>query len=334
MASTGDTLQRILIVGFVLAFPVGGLLSGPGYDGWVAWRGESDEVTGATAVEHEGELYLVVSGFSERTTQRSGKQHGVSTTDFPRLTSWRASDGEQVAMRQYAPVYLRWTYVDTVVRALASGPGRAWVVSTERAVGLHAVHPLTLEDVMDQAALTARVPALAAGLHVAPAGNESPVLFDGRELLLQVESGPWLAIDPVEATGRDLGVEGKEWSELQRAGDLRGDPAIEARAQGKPGRLEPEVVAVLDAGGRPDRTASYVLTQTILDRQTAGVHVTRWDTSGPEPRETWTAEIPGVHPDCCQRRVWRWGGLAVVWNERWLAGLDDATGSVRWVRRL
>ncbi|HMV66102.1 MAG TPA: hypothetical protein PKA64_04585, partial [Myxococcota bacterium] len=93
-------------------------------------------------------------------------------------------------------------------------------------------------------------------------------------------------------------------------------------------------VATLDVDGHPDPDVSYVISQTSLDRERAGLRVTRWDTTGAEPREGWTIDLPDARPDCCAARVWRADGVAVLWYERWLAALDDATGAVRWVRRL
>ncbi|HMV67700.1 MAG TPA: hypothetical protein PKA64_12700, partial [Myxococcota bacterium] len=215
MSNLGDVAWRVAAAVLVLGLPIGGILTGPGYNGWIASRGESYEVTGAAIARSGDDLYVVVSGYAQRVSQRTDKGHGVTTTDFPRLTSWRVSDGEPVARRPYAPVYVRWSYVDTVVRALTTAAGRVWVVSTEPETGLHAVDPVTLTDVIDRAALEAIAPALRAGLHVEP--SESPVLFDGRELLLRVESGSWLAVDPTDGAARDLGVEGREWTELQRA---------------------------------------------------------------------------------------------------------------------
>lgn len=330
----GALARRVLIVLLVVGLPVGGVATWLGTSAWTAWRADGEQVTGAVAVRRDGEVYITVSGNSEKTTERSDKKRSVSTTDYPRLTSYRARDGERVATRQYAPVYFRFEYVDTVVRALAGEGGRVWVMSTEPAVGLHAVDPVSLADAIDQRALVDRVPALAPGVFIERGASASPVAVSGRELFFRLTSGPFLALDPAKLAVRDLSPEGDELDEIARAGAPRGPAALEKHVEGLRDVLEPVVVPVYDVGGDVDPAVGFVVSQSSLDRQTAKVRVTRWDAGATPPAPGWTTTLDDVRPDCCQRVVWRADGLALLWYERWLVAFDDATGAVRWQRRL
>lgn len=223
--------------------------------------------------------------------------------------------------------------MDTAVSALAASQGKVWVMSTEKDVSLHAVNPVTLTDELDHAAIVARAPALAAGIHVDP-GEDLPVAVLGHELLFRLESGAWTALDPATLQTRDLGFSGAEADELRRQGGPRGNPAVEALVQARPSSIDPRVVPVFDPDGNPDPGASYVVSQTTLDRDAAEVKLTRWDPTGTTPVEGWTTTFGGVHPECCDFRAWRTDGTVVLWYEDWLIAVDDATGATRWKRRL
>lgn len=332
VASSSSSAPSPLILGLiglvVICVVTWGVLRGP----WTAWYGESEEITGAVAVHRDGELYITVSGHAELLSSRGGNR-GVRSDDYPRLTTWRASDGEQVARRQYAPVFFRFSYVDTVVRALTAGDGQVWVVSTDRTQSLHAVDPVTLADTLDHEALVGRLPALKPGLFMDNVGAESPVLLYKSDLVFRLTSGPWMALDPLQVAAREVGPE--VVYDVTHPGRPPGSEVVDklVRHQ-RSDLLEPVVLPVYDAHGVEDVSVSYVVTQTSLERETAGVRITRFDLDGGAPVEGWVATPPDVHPACCQWKVWRTGGAAIVWYEDWLIALDDTSGAVRWMRRL
>lgn len=328
-------VKKVLIVLAVLAVFAAIPLSGVGLDHWTAWKGESRAITGAVATRRGGEAYVTVSGRSERVWETRDRGHrSTHTTPFPRLTTYRLSDGAPVARRQYSELFPRLSYVDTVAYALAPSAGRVWVVSTDRAVGLHAVDPVTLADVVDRTALASRVPALASGLFMGSGTTRSPVAVVRGALVFRANSGAWLSLDPAAMTARSLEPDGRETDEATHAEGPRGNPAVERAVAHRPEWLEPEVVPVSDVDGVPDAGVSYVVTQSSLDREAARIRVTRWDTTGPAPVAGWTRSLDAVPPQCCHRQVWRHQGAAVLWYEDWLVALDDATGATRWVRRL
>lgn len=303
---------------------------------WAAERAESEAVTGVVPVLRDGTVFVVVSGHSEKTTQRGDKRGSVSTTDYPRLTSYRAADGEQLARRQYAPVFLRFEYVDTVIRALLAVGGQVWILSTDPAVGLHAVAPATLADELDAGGLLARYPALQPGIHMEPGTTESPVAVGGRELMFRLNSGPYMALDPERPALRTLSVDGAELDELHRAGSPRGSQVLEKAVEARHDALEPAVPPVYDLAGHLDAKVGFVLSQTSLDREQAHLVVSRWTLPGETdaPVKGWETSLDAVSPECCDRVVWRFDGLALLWYGHSLVALDDATGAVRWQRRL
>lgn len=332
---TPSNSRRILAPLLLLGLPILGIAIWLGTTYWASERAESEAVTGAVPVLRDGVVHVVVSGHSEKTTQRGDKRGSVSTTAYPHLTSYRATDGERVARRHYAPVFLRFEYVDTVVRALLAGAGKAWIVSTAPAGSLHAVHPATLADELDWAGLVSRFPVLGPGLFIERGSSSSPVLVGGRELLFRLNSGPFQALAPETLELRALPAEGEALEDITRAGDPRGAPELEKRVEGLPEYLEPVVPVVRDLDGRVDTTTGYVVSQTSLDRERAGIRVTRWDLSrGADAASKGWETTLDVAPDCCQRVVWRFDGLALLWYEQWLIAFDDATGAVRWQRRL
>jgi hypothetical protein len=221
-----------------------------------------------------------------------------------------------------------------VVRALGASAGRVWVLSSDRAVALHAVDPVTLANVIDRTALAARVPALASGVHLEVGASDSPVTVVRGELVFRTNSGARLALDPAAVTAHALAAEGHHTEEVVRAGSPRGNHAVERAVAGRAEWLEPVVVPVSDVDGAPDPGVSYVVTHSSLDREFDRIRVTRWDTTGPTPVAGWTRALDAVPPACCQRHVWRHEGAAVLWYEDHLIALDDATGAPRWIRRL
>lgn len=328
-------VKKALIAFAVVSLFAAMALSSTGIDYWTAWKDESRTVTGAVAVRRGAEAYVVVSGHSERVSETSDRGHRrTRTSAFPRLTTYRLSDGAPVARRQYSEVFPRLSYVDTVVRTVAPAPDRVWVLSSDRATALHAVDPVTLADVIDRGTLAARVPALASGIYMVPGSSEPAVTLVGGEMMLRVNSGAWVSLEPAAMTARVVDTGAREVEEVTRAGSPRGNRAVERAVEGRPEWLEPVVVPVSSLDGAPDPAVSYVVTQSSLDRDAARIRVTRWDTTGPAPVAGWTRTLDAVPPQCCQRQVWRHEGAAVLWYENWLVALDDATGAPRWVRRL
>jgi len=320
----------VLLFGAMIAY-------GPYLDWSTATEGESAAVTGVVPVRRGRDLYFVVSGHSSRTSEESSgnnRRHTV-VTDYPRLTSRSGRDGHELAMRQYAPI-IRFEYVDTSIHALLAESGRVWVVSSERAVGLHAVDPVSLADVVPTTALRARIPLLAAGLFIEPGMNARPVVARGTELFLRLNSGEMLALDPKASSVRELGQLGEHEDDVDDAAgpEPEGNRVVDALVRGRRHTLEPRVAPVFDVDGAPDAAAAYVITQTSLDRNAARVTVTRWDTSTETPTEGWHTTISEIAPDCCSLRAWRYDGLVVLWYEKWLIALDDTTGARRWVQRL
>ncbi len=331
-----SSVGKRVFVGLASVLGVGAVLwGGFGLNYWIALKDDSHVVTGAVAVRSGSEAYVAVSGYAVRISESGDRGHRRTRTSFfPRLTTYRLSDGAPVARRQYSELFPRFSYVDTVVRALTATPGRLWVMSSDRATALHAVDPVTLADVIDHHALEARVPALAAGLHMARGSSESAVNVVRGELVFRVNSGAWLSLDPAAVTARTLAPDGRDTEETRRAEPARSNPAVERAVANRPEWLEPEVVAVSDVDGVADPGVSYVVTRSSLDGDTARVRVTRWNTTGPTPVAAWTQSLDAVAPACCQRLVWRHQGAAVLWYDHWLIALDDATGATRWVRRL
>ena len=328
-------VKKVLVVVGVCTVFAAIPLFGVGIDRWTATKAESYAVTGAVAVRRGGEAYVTVSGYAERVSETNNRgQRRTQTSAFPRLTTYRVSDGAPVARRQYSELFPRLTYVDTTVHALAASADRVWVLSSDRGVALHAVDPVTLADVIDRGALAARLPALASGVFMEAGASQSSVTLVGRELVFRANSGAWLALDPATVSARALAADGHDAEEVVRAGSPRGNLAVERAVANRTEWLEPVVVPVSDADGAPDAGVSYVVTRSSLDREAARVRVTRWDTTGPTPVAGWTRALDTVPPECCQRHVWRHQGAAVLWYEHWLLALDDATGAPRWIRRL
>lgn len=328
-------LNQVLTTGLVVGLFAGaiGICLGIGAlsDLYAANRGVSDDVTGVVAARSGADAFIVVSGASERVTSRSSSGT-VRTRSFPRLTSYRLRDGEAVARRHYQQVAFRTFSEDTAVWALLAESGRVFVVSTERDVGLHAVDPATLEDVVTAEAITASAPALADGLHVEGV-YDAPVAVHDGDLLYRVDSGAWLALRPDTLAERRL-PDGERFDDAVRAGPPPGDPVVEALVEDRPEWLEPEVIAVRTLDGNQDGAASFVVTRTSLNDDVARLRVTRFATASGTPVEGWTTTLDDVPPTCCDGLVWRGESLAVLWYEEWLVAFDDASGEVRWKHRL
>lgn len=322
-----EALKTAVTILVAAGIPVAMFSAWLGHTAYCAWVAESEEVSGVVPATKDGVTYLVVSGHSEKVTSNGSKSHGVSTTEYPRLTSYRLADGEKVATRQYASVFLRFSYDDTSVHAFATGAGGVWVMATNPEVSLHVVDPVTLADVLAYPALKARIPALAPDILIEPGMMSDPVHESAGNLAFRLKSGPWVSLDPKAVTAQTSTEEPKE--------DERwGSRAVDAVVRARPEILEPRIFTAFDLDGREDSTLSFVASQTSLDREESAVKFTRWDTSGATPVEGWTTTVSAVKPACCNARVWRTEGLDVLWYEDWLIAFDDATGKTRWAHRL
>lgn len=220
--------------------------------------------------------------------------------------------------------------MDTQERTLVATGGKVWTTASDKERPLFAVHPATLVDEVDFAGLNYRIPALSAGVYLEP-GGEPPVAFADGALLMRLNSGPVLAMDPATLATRDGSLDTLE--DAQRAGTPRGDRRLEALVETRPDLLEPRIAPVFNLDGTPDPSVGFVVTQTSLDMEQAGVRVSRW-ALGETPAEGWTTPVPDVTPTCCNVQAWRADGLAIVWYEEWLLAFDDASGALRWKRRL
>ena len=334
LSSIVTTAKRLLVVGLVL----GGFACLIAYnlfvDPWVAWWGESDTVTGVVATQQGGEVYLTVSGHSERTYRRDSKTTSVSTNRFPRLTTWRASDGERVAVRQYSPVLMRFSYVEHSIWALSAAEDQVWVMSGQEEVSLHRVDPVTLEDRLDWAGLVGRAPLLEPGVYIERAASRSPVVLARQKLRTRLLSGAYVALDPASLVVEKLTGDEFSLSDELEPDRPYDDPVYKVLGSIKKDLLEPRVALAYDLQGRPDPAVGYLISQTSLDRDKSAVRITRWDTSTTPPTQGWTATLKDVHPECCEAKAWRVGGTTLLWYEHWLVALDDATGVTRWHHRI
>ncbi|GMV43991.1 MAG: hypothetical protein AMXMBFR64_57070 [Myxococcales bacterium] len=318
----------------ILAIPVAGVAFWL-YTGYsAAWTSESKDITAVVFFEHEGAWYAAASGHSESTSEDS-KTRQTRTSRYPHLSTYRLTDGERVARRQYAPVYFRFSYVDDVVRALGAADGRLWAVSTDPEESLHALRPLDLEDAIPWTGLVEKAPALASGLFTKD--GELPVWRGSSEdpFLLRLDSGAVVSLDlhTLAVKPAEGGLEVREG--LNRSGGPRGDQRVEKAVEGRGDALEAQVAWTIGASheaGAPG--VSYVVHQSGLDREKAHILVSRWDVGKDGPTKRWTTPVPEVKPDCCNRQALRAGGQAVLWYEHWLIALDDETGKLAWTRRL
>lgn len=327
--------RSILVWLFVLAIPVAGVSF------WLwgcysaAWTAESEEITALVFFEEGGAWYAAASGHSE-STSRDSKTNQTRTSRYPHVSTYRLSDGERIARRQYSPVYFRFSYVDEVVRVLGATGGRLWVVGTDPEHWLHALGPLDLQEVLSWQALVEKTPALSPGLHTV--GSESPVWRrgPGEPLMFRLDSGAVMSLDltTLVASPAEAGLELQE--ELDRSGGPRGDRRVEKAVEGLADVLEPAVAWTVGAPSAKDAPGvSYVVHQSGLDRDKAHILVSRWDVGDDGvPVKRWTTPVPDVRPDCCNRHALRAAEQAVLWYESWLVAFDDATGTLAWTRRL
>lgn len=94
-------VKKAFLVGGLLALFAAIPLSGVGIDYWTSTKNESRAVTGAVAVRRGREAYVTVSGHAERVSERNDHGHRrTQTSAFPRLTTYRLSDGALVARHQ------------------------------------------------------------------------------------------------------------------------------------------------------------------------------------------------------------------------------------------
>jgi hypothetical protein len=339
MSSVKSTTSRItpgnlIAAALCLALPLLCACGGIFRPLWATYMAESDEVFGAVAVASGKEVLIVVSGYSKTSSNAKGGR--VSSTPYPRLTSYRASDGERVATRLFAPMYFRWSYVDEDLFALAPGQGQVWVASTDEA-SLQRVDPRSLKTGLSWANLAARQPLLQSGLYH-DGGSESPVRMADGDLIFRLKSGEWVSLDPSTASARALRGGEEAWDDAPRDGQMEGIKALRDSVKERSGALDPRVVPVTDLAGKLDNKTGLVISQRSLDRDSSPIDVARWDMKGGRVRgggeQVWSTGLEELRPSCCRNHAWRTGGLFIVWMDEWLFALDEDKGQLRWLRRI